>query len=506
MGQHSSPGAGPSGAVRSRLIRHIFIALLLDILAFTTILPILPRLLQAYQDDGGSPVLAWFIGSVNGFKAYLTGQPARAEADTVLVGGLLGSLFSLLQFLVAPVIGRLADRFGRRPVLLICLAGNILASVVWLGSRRFEMFLVARVLAGLSEGNVQLSHAMIADITPPAGRSRGMAWVGIAFATGFTLGPPLGAYFASLNPTGPVGAQAWFGSASPRMAPYPLAAVFTLVLLGLEFLYIYAYIPETIGLGNHTKADTAPATVPASVPPSAAPNAETAAAIDVATESRIRDLEYIHLLYLFAFSGMEFTLPFLTFEKFQFTHMQQGQFLGLIGILSTIFQGAVVRRVAHRWGEKTMVSLGMFTCALGFVTIAFGAEPSAAVAAGHQSAGLPWGLYLAAVCLAITSATVVNCMTALVSILCSGGNRVAGADLDTAETDAAWNARKGQVLGDFRSLGQLGRASGPVVACTIYWLKGSAFAYAVGSVYIAAVLMGFHFKIQQPQYAKPKVQ
>lgn len=117
--------------------------------------------------------------------------------DTVLLGGMVGSLFSLLQFIVSPIIGRASDRLGRRTVLLytmvnLCLkpdflvichsnlfhlskqVGNILSTLIWLFAGNFTLFLIARVVAGLSEGNVQLSIAIISDVTTPEKRSRSL--------------------------------------------------------------------------------------------------------------------------------------------------------------------------------------------------------------------------------------------------------------------------------------------------------------------------------------------
>ncbi|KAJ1987766.1 hypothetical protein H4R33_002728 [Dimargaris cristalligena] len=474
-----SPTTSLTEASRSRIIRSVFTALLLDILAFTTILPLFPRLLHAYRAKDNSTALHWFIASVHSFKSYFTGQSqVVGEADTVLVGGLLGSLFSFLQGLSAPWIGRLSDRYGRRPVFLVCMLGNIVSSVIWLFSHRFEYFLLARIIGGLSEGNVQLSHAIISDVTSSAQRSRGMAMVGIAFAIGFTVGPPTGAYFAGIQRD----LSEWLGlglSEAQVFAPYPWAALFTLALLLIETVYIYRSIPETIL--TRPPPDTAEsATASTNTPLPTHMSLEQA-------QTNIRTLKYIHFLYLFVFAGMEFTLPFLTFDKFHFSHMEQGQFLGLIGIVSTILQGGVVRRLAHRWGEKFFVTLGMTSCALGFFSLATWA---------HPREGGTWGLYFAAICLAVTSATVVNCMTSLVSLCCTAVDPT-GQPLDLTD-------RKGQILGDFRSMGQLGRALGPIVACSLYWLKGSAWAYTAGSLYISTIAGFFYLSVRPPRSAKAK--
>ncbi|KAJ1930862.1 hypothetical protein EC988_009983, partial [Linderina pennispora] len=179
-----------------RISRIVFIALLLDILSFTIILPLLPRSLEAYKSREGADattLLGSILQHVSSLRQQilsLAGPRASrfllqgSRADLVLLGGLLGSLYSLLQCLVAPVIGRASDRLGRRRTMMFCMAGNVVWTVLWIFSTGFESFLVARVIAGLSEGNVQLSTTIIADVTTTATRSHGMALVGIAFAVG----------------------------------------------------------------------------------------------------------------------------------------------------------------------------------------------------------------------------------------------------------------------------------------------------------------------------------
>ncbi|KAJ1971792.1 hypothetical protein H4R35_005049 [Dimargaris xerosporica] len=488
--------------LRKKVVKRVFLALLLDILAFTTVLPLFPKLLHSYQERGNSALLNGFVQTIQAYKALVTGQQVASPStatDTVLVGGLLGSVFSFLQFLVSPIIGRLSDRYGRRPVLLGCMVGNIAAALVWLFATDFTTFLAARILGGLSEGNVQLSHAMITDITPEAERSKSLAWVGIAFAIGFTLGPPLSAYLVSLDTK--ISALV-LGSPTPSLttllSPFPWPAVLTVVLLLLELLYIYWALPETVHYRHQATAAPPPAS-PVSAPSAAltkaadkdhgAPRATPLSSALV----NIRRLQYTHFWYLLVFSGMEFTLPFLTFEKYHFTPMQQGQFLGMVGILSALLQGGVIRRVAHRWGEKRMVALGMASCVVGFLVLALDKGPDEA----------RWGFRIAIVCLAITSATVVNCLTSLVSLFCTATTS-SKADL-TATADVLMQGnqlatKKGQVLGDFRSMGQLGRSLGPVLACTLYWLYGSATAYAVGSTILAVILVAFQVLLAQPVY------
>ncbi|KAJ2356791.1 hypothetical protein GGF43_001853 [Coemansia sp. RSA 2618] len=475
-----------SVAAQGRRISHIvFVGLLLDILSFTIILPLLPRSLEAYKAREGadaSTLLGSLLQHISQLRTSIqTHSPTSrflqqgARADLVLLGGLLGSLYSMLQCIVAPVIGRLADRQGRRRTLMLCMAGNILWTVIWVFAGSFEMFLAARVIAGLSEGNVQLSNTIIADVTDPTTRSHGMALVGIAFAVGFTLGPSIGAYFARL-PLESADAKSVFS-----YAPFAMAALFSLALLLAESLYLFVRLPETLHFRRDSGRAAAAVVVASdsgtedasSVNGTSPVNGtepvkvtESAKVTESVTDSRtLRRLNLLHFAYLFFFSGMEYTLTFLTHDKFQFTNAQQGKLLGFIGITSTLLQGGWVRRIkgksAHR--DKGLVARGMVCCALGLLCIAHCSRNTQA------SANAPsWTLWAGALGFAVASATVVNCLNSMVSL-------------------ATRDRETGRRLGDFRSFGQIGRALGPVFACSVYWLLGPATCYLIGAMAVAVI-------------------
>ncbi|KAJ1819300.1 hypothetical protein LPJ60_003849 [Coemansia sp. RSA 2675] len=469
-GNNSDDDSQTQTAVRQaaegrRITRIVFIALLLDILSFTIILPLLPRSLEAYKTREGSDpstLLGWTLATVAQLRHRILGWTTSrflqqgARADLVLLGGMLGSLYSLLQCVVAPVIGRVSDRWGRRRTLMVCMAGNVVWTVLWVFSGSFESFLVARVIAGLSEGNVQISNTVIADVTDASTRSKGMALVGIAFAVGFTLGPSIGAYFSTK-----LSAE---GSGSSVLAPFAAAAVFSLALLTVESLYLYFRLPETLHFKKSTDHGTEKEVA----------MAKQATGNSAGVRRVLRRLNVVHFAYLFFFSGMEYTLTFLTHDKFNFSNMQQGRLLGFIGITSTLLQGGYVRRVKGRAagrGDKSLVAQGMVGCTLGLLSIALCCLSADKIGDGNPS----WWLWAGAVGFAVASATVVNCLNSMVSLV--GASQAPG---DT-----------GRRLGDFRSAGQIGRALGPVFACSVYWLSGAAVCYLVGAVAVSVITLVF---------------
>ncbi|KAI9252853.1 major facilitator superfamily domain-containing protein [Phascolomyces articulosus] len=341
------------------------------------------------------------------------------------------------------------------------------------------MFLLARIVAGLSEGNVQLSIAIISDITPPDQRSRSLALVGIAFAIAFTFGPGIGAWFASID------LSKLFPSIT-GIYPYSMPAIIAIVLLTWETIYIYKEIPET----NPPRPSS---------PSSSSPNGEqepmnhyfkTPENNVESIEKRIsnlRRLKLIHGLHLFLFSGMEFTLVFLTFDVLDYSNMQQGKLLGYMGILSALLQGGYVRRQVGRLGEKMLVLQGMVACVLGLSSLAM-----MVLSKKHP---VFW-LYTGVSCLALTTGTVVNCLTGMASLQCQNEpeEEKEGSNKEVEEKKEEKIVQhplleKGRALGEFRSSGQLGRALGPVSACGFYWLAGPAKCYGTGALLMSMITL-----------------
>lgn len=218
-----------------------------------------------------------------------------ARWDLTLLGGLLSSLFSFCQFFVSPHLGAISDRYGRRPVLLASMAGNLISAALWLFASSFGIYAASRVVGGLSEGNVQLSIAVISDVSTKKNRGRALALVGVAFSLAFTLGPSLGAYFASR--TLGSGERIVVAGREIKLNGYAVPAVGTLVLLTIETLYLALFLPETRwwDKGEQDEEDKNEVEV-------AGPKRTLEQRL-----ARLRQLEWLHFGFLFFFSG-EFRL------------------------------------------------------------------------------------------------------------------------------------------------------------------------------------------------------
>lgn len=314
-------------------------------------------------------------------------KPINDRYDIVLLGGALGSLFSLLQAIASPVIGTLSDKYGRRTALLWSMAGNVLSVALWVAATDFRTFLASRVVGGLSEGNVQLAMAIATDISDESQRGATMALVGACFSIAFTFGPTLGAWLSSIQ--------------SVKENPFATAAGFSLFLIVSETIYLYLALPETLptvaskSQGTEKKASNGSANGHAKAEekkPRVRTNSHTT-------------LNATHFVFILFFSGMEFSLPFMTYDLFSYGSKETGKLLGFIGLIASLLQGSVVRRL-H---PLRVVQMGVVSCTLAFVLL--GRVDTQRV------------LYAAAALLAVTSATVVTGLNSLSSFEASEGER-----------------------------------------------------------------------------------
>ncbi|KAJ6539461.1 MFS, DHA1 sub-family [Mycena capillaripes] len=451
----------------------VFLSLVLDLFAFTIPLPLFPRLIEWFSvRESSDPTgflsrTLYFVSSVRGY--FYKPSIHSKKWDVVLLGGLMGSVFSTLQFLVSPKIGSLSDKYGRKRILLITMIGNILSAVIWVQSTTFASYMLSRVVGGLSEGNVQLAIAILSDVTTPANRSKALAHVGIAFAICFCIGPPIGAYFASR----PLPAS--MNTFGLDLNVYAVPAAITLVLLILETLFLILALPETRGKRMVQQ--------PTEKPTNGASPSKPVRKASVEQRLRIlKTLRLLHFLFLGIFSGVEFTLTFLTFDLFDWNNKQNGSLIGSIGVVSALLQGGYVRRATSKIGEGVMARRGVSSCAAGLVLLAL--LPQFIVTRPTLAFRLLQG---AAVCMAFTSATVVNSLTAFASLQCDEG---AVDPITGKPTKEHSQLAKGKALGQFRSSGQLGRAIGPLLACVSYWTFGPSVTYAISAVAMIALSAG----------------
>ena len=391
-------------------------------------------------------------------------RPIDSRYDIVLLGGALGSLFSLLQAIAAPFIGRLSDRHGRKTALLCSMVGNIFSVALWVAATDFRTFLTSRVVGGLSEGNVQLANAIATDISDESQRGGTMALVGACFSIAFTCGPALGAALSTVT--------------TVAANPFATSAGVSLLLIVTETAYLYFFLPEThprlTQLKHANSEDQKKQEVASSTKTTSA----------AAGKGQDQDqghhhtnnpalLNALHLLFLLPFSGLEFSLPFLTATFYAGTNTTaspsalNGRLLSMMGLIASLLQGTVVRRL----NPLITLRAGVVACTISFFLLARVSTLS--------------GLYGAGALLAITSATVVTSLNSLGSFEAKEGER-------------------GVVLGRLRSWGQVGRAAGPVLFCSLFWFAGREVAYTTGGFAMVAVCVGVFATLKAPVIAGRK--
>ncbi|KRZ92566.1 Glycerol-3-phosphate acyltransferase 3 [Trichinella sp. T8] len=222
-----------------KVIYNLLFILFLDIIAFSSILPLFPSILNYYATK--SLKLTFFVlqGDLyemlsNTIKSYCQaiGLPDNERLISVFFGGALGSLFSGLQFISSPWFGAMSDIYGRKWMLLISLAGTFTSYLLWSCASSFGIFMLSRIIGGLSKASTSISIAIVADLFPPEERGKGMAFVGLAFSSGFVIGPTLGAIAAYWN----------------RMKTISIftPSYLALLITSIEFLWVWIFLKETL--------------------------------------------------------------------------------------------------------------------------------------------------------------------------------------------------------------------------------------------------------------------
>lgn len=403
----------------------------LDLMGFSVIFPLFPQLLSHYLTLEGPDST---IGSLVGALTALAGQREGAGfLVTVLFGGILGSIYSLLQFVFAPIWGSLSDRIGRRSTLLITLAGTSLAYLGWAFAGTFAVLVAARFVGGMMAGNLATVSAAIADVTKPEERSRGMGMLGAAIGIGFILGPAIGGISTLWQPA--VAAAAAASPPALALNPFSGAALAALVLSLINLGLAIWRFPETLTPEQRGRR-------------SGVRTASLVAIFRGAEMPGVQQVNLVSFFFLTAFSAMEFSLVFVTVQRFGYAPRDNAMLFVFVGLVIAVVQGGIVRRLAPAIGDKRVATLGLALLLPGFIGVAIAPTPTV--------------LYLALTLMATGSALATPTLSALVS-------RYAPAE------------QQGLALGLFRSVGALSRAVGPIFGGLLYWRFGSTSPYLAGA-------------------------
>lgn len=263
---------------------------------------------------------------------------------TALQTGLLLSVYSLMQFIFSPFWGSLSDKHGRRPILLICLLGEVFAYLLFSQARSIEILFLARIFSGFFGASISTASAYISDITPPEERSKGMALIGSAFGLGFLFGPAIGG-----------GLTVWAEHLSNDVFfKTSFSSYWVSALCLITFLFAWKFLKET---RDFTKAPTQKLKRFEQI-------------IKYFKVPTVGPLIFVFFLLSMAMSTMEATLVLFTKAKFNWGIKEVSFGFAYIGIIIIITQGFLVRRLIPKIGEKHMLRMGLILMSMGLSGIA----------------------------------------------------------------------------------------------------------------------------------------
>jgi len=291
----------------------LFFIVFIDLIGFGIIIPLLPFYGEFYQ---ASPEMV----------------------------GLLMATYSFTQFLAAPFWGSLSDRIGRRPVLLVSLAGAS-AAYVWLGlAESLWTLFAARAVGGFMAGNISAAFAYVADVTTRENRAKGMGMIGAAFGLGFIAGPAIGGILAGSDPV----------NADFRTPAFAAAALSVTALI-----MAVATLKESLSAEIRQRLAKEP------------PKKRLAMFREALDRPVIGLLLLLTFLATFVFAGLESTFAMWSRRQFGWGPEQNGYLFAFIGLLSALIQGGLIGRLARRFGEARLVVQGAVALAIGIALIPF---------------------------------------------------------------------------------------------------------------------------------------
>ena len=370
-----------------------------------------------------------------GFGIVVPIQAFYAEhfgASATLVT-LIGASYSLMQFIFAPLWGRLSDKYGRRPIMLSSIAIGSLSYLVFAGANHLWLLFASRMLSGFGNANLGTAQAIISDTTTTENRAKGMGLIGAAFGMGFIFGPALGGALGTIDPRLP-----------------PLCAC----LLGLiNLFFAWRNLPETLDPANKVShSEKSPMLL--------------TRIRDFSTVANVSTIFLISLLYVTAFASMEQVMGLLV-EK-TWVPLPPGQehialaarltayVLVCVGVTLSIVQGGLIGRLNKKFGEVSLIRVGLVTVALALFLMPRSAD------------------------------TQIFSLFMIVGALLAVGAGIVNPSINSLLSKSAPPSRQGEIFGVNQSCSSLGRVIGPATAGALFQVSHYA-PFTVGASIVAFV-------------------
>ncbi len=293
----------------------IFLTVLIDIIGMAVIIPVMPTLIEELIG-----------GDISEASHY---------------GSLLMVSYAIMQFIFSPIMGGLSDKFGRRPVLLLSLLGMCINYVLLIFAPTFGWLLAGRFLSGISGASLTTANAYIADVSTPEKRTQNFGLVGVAFGLGFIIGPVIGGVAADYS----------------SRAPFIVSAAITL----LNLLYGIFILPESLKQENRRDFSWARSNPFNSI-------------INLRKHPVVSKLAITLFCLYMASYAVQSTWPYYTKYKFHWNERTIGISLAVVGVLSMLVNGLLIRWTLKKWGNISSILIGTAFYSLGLVLFAFASE------------------------------------------------------------------------------------------------------------------------------------
>lgn len=320
-GASGAAPAVPSAPVSRHAVTFVLITVFLDMVGFGLIMPVLPKLIGE-------------VGAVD-------------IARAAIIGGWMFAAFSLAQFVFAPLMGNLSDRFGRRPLLMLAIFGLGVDFILMAIAPSLTWLFIGRIVAGICGASWIIASAFIADVTPPEDRPRAYGLMGAAFGVGFVIGPAIGGLLGELGPR----------------VPFWVAAGISL----LNFLYGWVVLPESLAPAKRRRFELW--------------RANPFGAFRVfSTYPGVMPMVLVMGLFFFSTAVYPAIWTFWGIAKFGWSEAMVGGTLAIFGLIAGGFQGFLTGPVARRFGEWQVALFGLVCSALVLVGYGFAGGLAAVIA------------------------------------------------------------------------------------------------------------------------------
>jgi MFS transporter, DHA1 family, tetracycline resistance protein len=290
--------------MNKKMLFSVILVVFIDLLGFSLILPLLPYYAKTF--------------GANGF-----------------VTGVLVSSYAAMQLLGAPVLGRLSDRFGRRPVLLLSIFGTFIGFLLLGFATTLWMLFASRLIDGITGGNISVAQAYISDVTGPKDRAKGLGLIGAAFGLGFIIGPVTG------------GVLSQWGYAVPAFVAAGLAFI--------NLLLVFFWLPESLTPEKRA------------LMPEKQPSISMGALLVALQRPFTGSLLITRFFFGLAFAIFQSIFALYALTRFELTAVQTGYVLTYVGVLSVITQGFLVGRITNRFREDILIGISVIVMAFGLL-------------------------------------------------------------------------------------------------------------------------------------------